>query len=124
MNGDPQASGASAQNNGVGAPPPPLQEGRNWDRLFDVLMENSTRQDLVLQQVGGRLGLLEDIQRQTEAGETIYKKKISGLFKIFFMFIVLSSSIMFYLFIFSDNVKYISEVSLNFSLFRRSRTPA
>ena len=71
MNGDPQASGASAQNNGVGAPPPPLQEGRNWDRLFDMLMENSTRQDLVLQQVGGRLGLLEDIQRQTEAGETI-----------------------------------------------------
>merc|ERR1711874_534914 len=39
MNGDPQASGASAQNNGVGAPPPPLQEGRNWDRLFDMLME-------------------------------------------------------------------------------------
>ena len=71
MNGDPQASGASAQNNGVGAPPPPLQQGRNWDLLFDVLMESSTRQDLALQQVGGRLGLLEDIQRQTEAGETI-----------------------------------------------------
>ena len=71
MDCDPQASGASAQNNGVGAPPPPLQEGRNWDRLFDMLMENSTRQDLVLQQVGGRLELLEDIQRQTEAGETI-----------------------------------------------------
>ena len=58
MDCDPQASGASAQNNGVGAPPPPLQEGRNWDRLFDMLMENSTRQDLVLQQVGGRLELL------------------------------------------------------------------
>jgi len=72
MNGDPQASGASAQNNGVGAPPPPLQgQGRNWDLLFDVLMESSTRQDLALQQVGGRLGLLEDIQRQTEAGEAI-----------------------------------------------------
>ena len=71
MDCDPQASGASAQNNGVGAPLPPLQEGRNWDRLFDLLMENSTRQDLVLQQYGGRLGLLEDVQRQTEAGETI-----------------------------------------------------
>jgi len=72
MNGDQQASGASAQNNGVGAPLPPLQgQGRNWDLLFDVMMESSTRQDMALQQFGGRLGLLEDIQRQTEAGEAI-----------------------------------------------------
>ena len=56
---------------GSGLLPPPLQgQGRNWDLLFDV-MESSTRQDMALQQFGGRLGLLEDIQRQTEAGETI-----------------------------------------------------
>ena len=75
MNGDQQASGASAQNNdGVGAPlpPPVLQgQGRNWDLFFDVMMESTTCQDRALQQFGGRLGLLEDIQRQTEAGETI-----------------------------------------------------
>merc|ERR1711874_915444 len=71
MNGYPQASGASPKTMVSGPLPPPLQEGRNWDRLFDVLMESSTHQDLVLQQVGGRLGLLEDIQRQTEAGETL-----------------------------------------------------
>ena len=75
MNGDQQASGAPAQNNdGVGAPlPPPVQQGqgRNWDLLFDVVMESTARQDRALQQVGDRIGLLEGIQRKAEAGELI-----------------------------------------------------
>ena len=75
MNSDQQVSGAPAQSNyGVGAPfPPPVQQGqgRNWDLFFDVMMESTARQDRALQQVGDRIGLLEDIQRQAEAGESI-----------------------------------------------------
>ena len=74
MNVDQQASGAPAQNNyGDGAPPPPVPQGqgRNWDLFYDVMMERTARQDNAILQVGGRLGLLEDIQRQAEAGESI-----------------------------------------------------
>ena len=78
MNVDQQASGAPAQNNyGDGAPPPqaspnhPQGQGRNWNHFYDVMMERTARQDDAILQVGGRLGLLEDIQRQAEAGESI-----------------------------------------------------
>ena len=53
-------------------PPPVLQgQGRDWNLYFDVMMESNARIDRALQQVGGRLGLLEDIQRQVESGESI-----------------------------------------------------
>ena len=81
MDVDLQASGAPAQdpsdngNDGVGALPPPppvqLEQGRDWNLAFDVMMESSVRIERALQQVGGRLGLLEDIQRQVESGESI-----------------------------------------------------
>ena len=81
MDVDLQASGAPAHdpsdngNDGVGALPPPppvqLEQGRDWNLAFDVMMESSVRIERALQQVGGRLGLLEDIQRQVESGESI-----------------------------------------------------
>ena len=75
MDVDLQASGAPAQDlDGVGAPPPspPVQQeqGRDWNLVFDVMI-NQRSNRWVLQQVGGRLGLLEDIQRQVESGESI-----------------------------------------------------
>ena len=77
MDVDQQASGAPAQHNyGEGAPPQvppnhPQGQGRDWDHFFDVMMERTARQDNALLQYGGRLSLLEDIQRQAEAGESI-----------------------------------------------------
>ena len=77
MNNDQQLFGGPAQGNyGFGAPPlpPPVQQpgqGRNWDLFFDVVMESTVQQEQTLQQFGDRVGLLEDIQRQAEAGESI-----------------------------------------------------
>ena len=74
MNSDQQFSGAPAQgNDGVGAPlPPPVPQGqrRDWDTFYDVFMASNARQKQALLQVEDRLVLLEDIQRQAEAGES------------------------------------------------------
>ena len=76
MNNVQQFFGGPAQGNyGFGAPlPPPVQQpgqGRNWDLLFDVVMASNARQEQALLQVGDRIGLLEDILWQAEAGEYI-----------------------------------------------------